>query len=124
MSRIFTKLLGITNCTKKTTIELIDSTVYGSKVLFEICKNVYKTEKLGPPPFDEFKRFFSNTFEFVTNKNLKQELLFRYLNFRTSKEKLIKYFINTIEIAGFFTVGEIIGRGKIYGYPKLGSANH
>ncbi|CAB4395136.1 hypothetical protein RhiirA5_311054 [Rhizophagus irregularis] len=79
--------------------------VYNVKVFNEIAKEVYTKENLGPPN----KAQISEAWE-----NLKS---IRWKNFSDlGPNDFLKFGIRSIEVAGFFALGEIIGRFSIIGY--------
>lgn len=99
---------------------LLSSTVYYGKVGAELSKQVYKTEKLQPPTLNEFKTVYTKIF----NKSLYYvERPKDVINCasKITKDDVLKYGIFGIQLLGFYSVGEVIGRRKLVGYRSYSS---
>ncbi|RIA97311.1 mitochondrial ATP synthase g subunit-domain-containing protein [Glomus cerebriforme] len=79
--------------------------VYNVKVLEEIAKEVYTKENLGPPNKAQISEAWENL------KSIKWKNIYDL-----NPTKCVKVGIRSIEIAGFFAIGEIIGRFSLLGY--------
>ncbi|RGB34792.1 mitochondrial ATP synthase g subunit-domain-containing protein [Rhizophagus diaphanus] len=79
--------------------------VYNVKVFNEIAKEVYTKENLGPPNKAQISEAWENL-KSIRWKNVGD----------LSPNDYLKFGIRSIELAGFFALGEIIGRFSIIGY--------
>ena len=53
-----------------------------------------------------------------------QKLIEQAKAYKPNAQDAVKYGVYGIQLAGFFALGEIVGRRQIFGYPKLGEAHH
>lgn len=114
------KVTGIT--------EKISSSVsqasYWSKVILEVSKQVYKKEGLAPPSISEFqavyKKLYAQALEYA---NAPQKLL-ELTKVKVVKDDVIRYAAYGVQLFGLFSLGEIIGRRQIFGYPTFGEEKH
>lgn len=90
-------------------------TIYYGKVGAELSKQVYLKERLQPPSIDEFKRAYIGLYQrgsFYASRP--KDVINLVKAFK--KDDYIKYSALLIQLLGFYSVGEIIGRRKIVGY--------
>lgn len=124
MSAIINKAAGLLNSTIAKTTELTNATVYWGKVGAEIGKTVYKAEGLAPPSQAQFKQVYENLLKFAKSPSEQKAFLQKATAFQPTKENLSKAAVYGIHGLAFFSVGEIIGRRKLFGYPALGHGHH
>lgn len=98
-----------------TFIALVSKTIFWTKVVAELGKQVYIKEGLAPPTGPQFKAVFESL------KNLGLDAFKRprhYLDTvqANSKEYSVKFLVGTVQVLGIFSLGEIIGRRKVIGY--------
>ncbi|CAL3971148.1 hypothetical protein PZA11_007476 [Diplocarpon coronariae] len=101
----------------------IPPTIYYARVGLELLKLVFKGQNMSPPPVSTFQAYFqrlvksarnpSSLFASVASAN-QGSILSRVRN--VERAQVYRGAVITAEVAGFFTVGEIIGRQKIVGY--------
>ena len=100
---------------------LADKSVYYSKVALELSKAVYTKEGLAPPTIAEFTKVFEcaqNQAKLVA-KDPKAFLDVIAKNAQGfNKDEIIRYFCYFIQVVGFFSLGEIIGRRNVVGYAE------
>ncbi|KAJ1968988.1 ATP synthase subunit G atp20 [Dispira parvispora] len=84
----------------------VDCTLYWSRVTKEIAKEVYKKEDLAPPSLADYSAARKQLEDLFKSEALK----------KLTRDDLIKAAVVGIEIAGFFWIGEIIGRRSLVGY--------
>ena len=92
-------------------LSLWNQTLYALKVGQHIAVKVYEKEKMSPPSgkeieqsFDALKHVFKSSFNMAKSKQL------------PNVEQLKLGGRVGLELLGFFTVGEMIGRGSLVGY--------
>ncbi|EKD17386.1 uncharacterized protein L3040_008425 [Drepanopeziza brunnea f. sp. 'multigermtubi'] len=110
----------------------IPPTIYYARVGMELGKLVFKGQKMTPPPVSTFQAYFQrlvksarNPDSLFSSKSATGEtisLLTRVRNM--SSAQYAAGAVVTAEVLGFFTVGEIIGRGKIVGYRGDTGSHH
>ncbi|GAV54370.1 hypothetical protein ZYGR_0AL01020 [Zygosaccharomyces rouxii] len=94
---------------------LATKTVYYGKVGAELSKQVYLKERLQPPSIDEFKRAYVGLYQrglFYASRP--KDVINLVKAFK--KDDYIKYTAFFVQLLGFYSVGEIIGRRKLVGY--------
>uniref|UniRef100_A0A1D1XZ47 ATP synthase subunit g, mitochondrial n=1 Tax=Anthurium amnicola TaxID=1678845 RepID=A0A1D1XZ47_9ARAE len=79
--------------------------VYDAKVLNEIAKEVYTKESLGPPNGVQISEAWENL----------KSIRWKHIT-ELNPRDYIRIGIRSVEVAGFFALGEIIGRFSIIGY--------
>ncbi|KAI1484428.1 mitochondrial ATP synthase g subunit-domain-containing protein [Biscogniauxia mediterranea] len=110
--------------------------IFYSKVAAELAKIVFRGRQMSPPSLQTFQTYFQNAWKSLQNPSA----LTQYASELTSKvsqqpimqqvqninrAQLANAGVVAIECLGFFTVGEMIGRGKIVGYRgDAGAAHH
>lgn len=104
----------ITKTTSLVTIT-VEKTVYCGKVTGELSKQIYKSEKLQPPSLDEFKLVYKSLYTNSLRYVKTPEQAFNCLK-AAGKNDLLKYGAIGIQLLGFYSVGEVIGRRKLVGY--------
>lgn len=100
---------------------LADKSIYYSKVALELSKAVYTKEGLAPPTAAEFTKVYQcaqNQAKLVA-KDPKAFLEVIAKNAQGfNKDEIIRYICYFIQIVGFFSLGEIIGRRNVVGYAE------
>ncbi|KAK9477630.1 mitochondrial ATP synthase g subunit-domain-containing protein [Lipomyces japonicus] len=94
---------------------LVDVSIYWSKVIAELSKQVYLKEGFAPPTVAQFQTTFKNLYAKSLPYLLSPEAVIasiKSINLNSSF-KFNAYFIQVI---GAFSLGEIIGRRKVVGY--------
>ncbi|CAD6646672.1 XXYS1_4_G0021960.mRNA.1.CDS.1 [Saccharomyces cerevisiae] len=94
---------------------LSSKALYYGKVGAEISKQIYLKEGLQPPTVAQFKSVYSNLYKQSLNFALKPTEVLACLR-NIQKNELLKYGAYGIQLIGFYSVGEIIGRRKLVGY--------
>lgn len=100
---------------------LTEKSIYYSKVALELSKAVYKKEGLAPPSIAEFEKVYQcalNQAKLLAKdpKVVTETIVKNAQGF--SKDETIRYICYFIQIVGFFSLGEIIGRRHIVGYEE------
>ncbi|KAJ1928652.1 ATP synthase subunit G atp20 [Tieghemiomyces parasiticus] len=84
----------------------VDCTTYWAKVTKELAKQVYTKEQLAPPSLAEYQPARKELLKLFKTENLKN----------ITRQDAVKATVVAIEVAGFFMIGEIIGRRNLVGY--------
>lgn len=124
MSAIISKASGFVNGLVSKTTELTSHAIYWSKVGAELGKTIYKSEGLAPPSQAQFQQVYQKAFALIKSPQQQKELLNKAKELKPTKENLIKFGVYGTQVLAFFSVGEMIGRRKIVGYPSVGGAHH
>ncbi|SCU89363.1 LAFA_0E17502g1_1 [Lachancea sp. 'fantastica'] len=96
--------------------------IYYSKVVGELSKQVYLKEKLQPPSVGEFQSVYTSLYKQAVSMALKpKQSLSLFKN--VQKDDLIKYGAYGVQLAGLYSLGEVIGRRKVVGYTNY-AAHH
>lgn len=98
---------------------IINNATYWAKVTGEVSKQVYTKEGLQPPSIAEFQKVADCATKLGTQfiKDPKTVLETVSKNAQgTTKNEYLRYLAYFIQIVGFFSVGEIIGRRNVVGY--------
>ncbi|EAZ63128.1 Protein associated with mitochondrial ATP Synthase essential for dimeric state of ATP synthase [Scheffersomyces stipitis CBS 6054] len=120
MSAIVTKATSFVNCAINKTNQLASGALYWGKVTAEIGKVVSKNEGLAPPSTQQFQTFYQNAFKFVQSPAQQKAFLESAAKFRPGKQCAVKAAVYGTQLLAFFSVGEIIGRRNVFGYPAVG----
>lgn len=120
MSAIITKATNAVNSVVAKSSQLAQTAVYWGKVSAEVGKVIYQKEGLAPPTQKEFQTVFQNALGFVKSPEQQKKLLAAVSNFKPTKEAVAKGAIYGTQLLACFSVGEIIGRRKVFGYPAVG----
>lgn len=125
MSAIINKVTGLVNSAVTKSGELTNFAIYWSKVGAELGKSVYKAEGMAPPSQAQFKSVYEciTTMLAAPNKGTIIKNRFQSLG-SDNTEAALKLGVNVVQCVGFFSLGEIIGRRQIVGYPSFGHAEH
>lgn len=103
------------------TVGWLNCATYWSKVTLELGKYVYEREFRAPPSAEQFKQAFNtilNESKTIFGKYLKSpKEIVSDTGSAYANGNLKKYGAYTVQIFGLFSLGEIIGRRHIYGYP-------
>lgn len=100
--------------------KLTNATVYWSKVAVEVSKVVYKKEALAPPSTQQFQQVYQSWVKFLKTPAQQKQLLEKAGSFQLTKASAAKAAIYGTQLLAFFSLGEIIGRRHIVGYPAVG----
>ncbi|GMM51508.1 F1F0 ATP synthase subunit G [Starmerella bacillaris] len=116
-----TKLVNAGNSLTKGISSLTKTTIFYSKVAGEIGKYVWQKEGMALPSLAEFQQSFTNAYKSTVDLGLafsqKPAAGLHYAR-NLKKDDYIKGGAVLIQLAGIFSIGEMIGRGHIYGYKK------
>lgn len=124
MSAIISKATGFVNGVVTKSTEFATCAVYWSKVGAELAKTVYKTEGLAPPSQAQFQEVYKKAFATLKSPQQSKECVQKVTQCKPNKENLIKFGVYGVQVLAFFSVGEMIGRRHIVGYPSVGGAHH
>lgn len=124
MSAIINKATGLVNTTVAKTTQLANCAVYWGKVGAEVAKVVYKAEGLAPPTQAQFQQTYQSWFKVLKSPTDQIALFKKVSAVEPNKANAAKAAIYSIQALAFFSVGEIIGRRSIFGYPAVGHAEH
>lgn len=124
MSAIISKATGLVNSAVSKTTELANCAVYWGKVGAEVGKVVYKAEGLAPPSQQQFLQVYTNVLKLVQSPKQQKELLASAAKFSLNKETGVKAAVYGTQLLAFFSVGEIVGRRSLFGYPSAGHHGH
>lgn len=80
------------------------------------AKKIYVTEALAPPSIGQFKQIYRLTFDTLKTASKNSDKVHDKLIKVTAKQ-WIYYTLGAVQVAGFFAIGESLGRGKFIGYP-------
>ncbi|KAK5778397.1 F1F0 ATP synthase subunit g PWA37_000352 [Arxiozyma heterogenica] len=115
LSRLQNRSIQIFTKAQSVTIKSACKLLYYGKVGKELTLQVYTKEKWMPPNLQTFQKayydLYSNILHFI-NKPCDLVATYNKLN----PNDMIKYGAIGIQLVGFYTVGEIIGRRKLVGY--------
>lgn len=99
--------------------------VYWTKVGAELTKFVAKAEGLAPPSQAEFQSVYQHVSNFIKGKNQATILASRFKSLGTDNtERALKLGTYVVQCVGCFSLGEVIGRRHIVGYPSFGHDKH
>ncbi|KAK6455489.1 protein associated with mitochondrial ATP synthase [Scheffersomyces xylosifermentans] len=124
MSAIISKATGLINSAVSKSTELANCAVYWTKVSAEVTKVVVKNEGLAPPSSAQFQTFYQNAFKFIQSPEQQRAFLEKAAVFRPGKQCAVKAAVYGTQLLAFFSVGEIIGRRHVFGYPSVGGSHH
>ncbi|CAK9436882.1 uncharacterized protein LODBEIA_P14040 [Lodderomyces beijingensis] len=124
MSAIVSKAAQLADSIISKSNELVSKSVYWSKVSWETTKIVAQKEGLNPPTAKQFETAYKNAWKYLTDAKDQQKLLQEAKSFKLDTKSAVQLGVYGIQIAGFFTVGEVIGRRRIFGYPALDTHHH
>lgn len=118
LKRLQTQSLSILNKSSTLIQKISQETIYYGKIGIELSKQVYHKEKLQPPNLDTFKhiygQFYKDSLHYWNNPN---ELYLRLNKVKKiEKDDFIKVGAIGVQLVGFYSVGEILGRRKLVGY--------
>lgn len=124
MSAIINKATGFVNSAVTKSTQLANCAVYWSKVGGEIAKTVYKAEGLAPPSQAQFQSTYQAWFKVLKSPAEQMKLINKLKGVQADKATVTKVAVFGIHSLAFFSVGEIIGRRSVFGYPAVGHAEH
>ncbi|KAK9463470.1 mitochondrial ATP synthase g subunit-domain-containing protein [Lipomyces oligophaga] len=112
LSSITARVNSVVNLSKG----LIDKTVFYSKVLAEVGKQVYVKESFAPPTVPQVQALSKQLLTLFSKiPSISPATIVESFQFFT-KKNVVLYTAYFIQIIGAFSLGEIIGRRKIVGY--------
>lgn len=120
MSAIVTKATNLANSVVTKSTQLANCAVYWGKVTAEVGKVVYKKEALAPPSQKEFQTVFQNAVNFIKSAEQQKKFIAQASAFKPTKECTVKAAVYGTQLLAFFSLGEIIGRRRVFGYPAVG----
>ncbi|CAI8498587.1 unnamed protein product [Pichia kudriavzevii] len=98
---------------------LSEKSIYYAKVTAELSKIVYVKEGLAPPTVAEFTKVYECASKqaqlFAKDPKAVIELFIKNAK-GFNKDEILRYLAYFIQILGFFSLGEIIGRRNVVGY--------
>lgn len=121
------KASGFVSSVTSKTMGLVNCSLYWTKVTGELLKHIYVKEGLSPPSIAQFQEVYKNLWKQTLDLSLKyakQPQLFQSTVQSIGKQELIKGGAVLVQFAGLYSLGEIIGRRNVFGYPKHGEAAH
>lgn len=121
MSAIINRATSIVNGVVTKSTEAANVAVYWGKVGAELGKVIYKSEGLAPPSTQQFQQVYQNALKFVKSPEQQKELLVKAAQFKPTRENGVKAAVYGTQLLAFFSIGEIIGRRKVFGYPSVGA---
>jgi F-type H+-transporting ATPase subunit g len=121
MSAIINKATSVVNGVVTKSTEVANCAVYWSKVGAELGKAIYKSEGLAPPSTQQFQQVYQNSLKFVKSSEQQKQFLVKAAQFKPSKECGVKAAVYGTQLLAFFSLGEIIGRRNVFGYPSVGA---
>lgn len=121
MSAIITKATSAVNGLVNKSTQLANCATYWGKVSAEVGKIVYKSEGLAPPTQQNFQQVYQNALKFIKSPQQQKEFVTKASQFKPTKECAVKAAVYGTQLLGFFSLGEIIGRRRIFGYPAVGA---
>ncbi|KAH3665073.1 hypothetical protein OGATHE_003888 [Ogataea polymorpha] len=90
-------------------------------------KQIYIREGLAPPSVAEIQQVYQGLYkkalEFAAQPKTSADGLIKVAK-SLSKEEYLRFGAYFIQIVGLFSLGEIIGRRQIVGYPSFGPKEH
>lgn len=101
------------------TQDLVNKTVYWSKVSLELGKYMWVKEGMSPPTVETFKKVYTQDFvnyyaKFKQYCEQPRQAIPKIL--ALGKNDYIRGGAAVVQVLGFFSLGEIIGRRHVYGY--------
>ncbi|GMM44255.1 F1F0 ATP synthase subunit G [Pichia kluyveri] len=100
---------------------LSEKSIYYGKVAVELSKAVYVKEGLQPPTVAEFTKVYecavAESKKFAKDPNALLALVAKNAQ-GFSKDEILRYICYFIQVVGFFSLGEIIGRRNVVGYAE------
>ncbi|SGZ46777.1 CIC11C00000005653 [Sungouiella intermedia] len=124
MSAIINKATGFVNSAVAKSTQLANCAVYWGKVGAEVVKVVYKAEGLAPPSQAQFQKTYQSWFNVLKTPTEQKALLKKLSSVEANKATAAKVAIYGVQALAFFSVGEVIGRRSLFGYPSVGHAEH
>ncbi|KAI0463466.1 hypothetical protein LJB42_002461 [Komagataella kurtzmanii] len=116
-----------TNASKQSIVEkvtnLSSQVVYWGKVSGEIAKQVYVKEGLSPPTTTQIQSVYQDLYKKALESFANPQAAFQSVKESAknlNKDIVLKYGAYGIQLVGLFSLGEIIGRRQIVGYPSFG----
>ncbi|SCU91242.1 LADA_0F08878g1_1 [Lachancea dasiensis] len=94
--------------------------IYYSKVVGELSKQVYLKEGLQPPSIADFQSVYTKLYKQAVSAALKPKQSLGFIK-NVQKDDVVKYGAYGIQLAGLYSLGEVIGRRKVVGYTNYGA---
>lgn len=98
-------------------------TVYYGKVGAELSKQVYLKEGLQPPSVADFRKVYTELYKKTLHYAVKPKEIVEVFK-SVNKNDALRYGAYAIQIVGFYSVGEIIGRRHVVGYKNYLPSHH
>ncbi|QLL34532.1 hypothetical protein HG536_0G03940 [Torulaspora globosa] len=117
------RIQSYATCFVSKTSRLATKTVYYGKVGAELSKQVYLKEGLQPPSVADFQKVYSQLYKNLLHYSVKPKEVLGLLK-SLGKNDVVKYGSYAIQIVGFYSVGEIIGRRHLVGYKNYQPSHH
>ncbi|CAN3358146.1 ATP synthase subunit g, mitochondrial [Diutina catenulata] len=124
MSAAVTKVSNAVSGLIAKSTQLTKCAVYWSEVGLELGKTVWKKEAMSPPTIEQFNQVYANAFKFLKNPQAQKQAMDKAAAFKPTKDCLVKGGVYGIQLLAFFSIGEMIGRRSITGYPKAHAEHH
>ncbi|EDO14523.1 hypothetical protein Kpol_274p6 [Vanderwaltozyma polyspora DSM 70294] len=109
------RIQSFTSCLATKTNIWTAKTVYYGKVGLEISKQVYAKEGLQPPTVAQFKQVYNNAYKKGLEYVYEPKKVVSCAQ-KLQRKDLVKYGALGIQLLGFYSLGEIIGRRHLVGY--------
>lgn len=120
MSAIISKASTAVNTAVSKSTQYANCALYWGKVAAEVGKTVYKKEGLAPPSQAQFRQVYDSLLKLAKSPAEQRRVLGSVQKLLLNKENATKGAVFAVHVLGFFSVGEIIGRRKLVGYPSVG----
>lgn len=98
-------------------------TIYYGKVGAELSKQVYLKEGLQPPSIADFKKVYSQLYKKSLHYAVKPKEVVEIVK-TLSKNDALRYGAFAVQIVGFYSIGEVIGRRHLVGYKNYQPSHH
>lgn len=115
LGRLQTRGLQIFNRTQNVVTKATTELLYYGRVGKELSIQVYTKEKWMPPNLQTFQKVYIDLYKNALGLINKPCNIVKTYN-KMSKDDMIKYGAIGVQLIGFYSVGEIIGRRKLVGY--------
>ncbi|KAK9466704.1 mitochondrial ATP synthase g subunit-domain-containing protein [Lipomyces arxii] len=110
-----TKITERASSAVATTKSFIDTSIYWSKVIAEVSKEVYLKEAFTPPQIPQVVSTFKSVYAKILPVISSPEAIISLVR-SINGTAVFKFTGYTMQVLGAFSLGEIIGRRKLVGY--------
>ncbi|CAL9728136.1 ATP synthase subunit g, mitochondrial [Monosporozyma unispora] len=115
LGRLQSSGLSILTKTQAVATKSASKILYYGKVGKELTLQVYSKEKWMPPNLQTFQKIYCELYkDALRYVNKPCDLVSKYN--KLTKDDMVKYGAIGIQLVGFYSVGEMIGRRKLVGY--------